>query len=331
AASIAALQEAGAGAGASPLISGHMAPHAALEAEIAGWLGCEAALVFGSGYHANIGVLAALLRAGDEVLSDELNHASLIDGCRLSRATVRIFRHRDVDDLARRLEQPHARRRLIVSDSVFSMDGDLAPVVEMARLAERHDAWLMLDEAHAMGVLGEDGAGLAARLGAGARVTVRMGTLGKALGGYGAFVAGSRALIELLVNRARAYVYSTALPPAVVGAARAAVAIARREPERREALWRNARRLHARLAAAGIAMQPLESPIIPLLVGEANAALRVAERACELGVLAPAIRPPTVPPGTARLRLTPIATHTEEQIDRAADVLVRAFEESRIR
>lgn len=329
-ASIAALRESGAGSGASPLISGHIAPHAALEREIADWLGCEAALLFGSGYHANIGVLAALLRAGDEVLSDELNHASLIDGCRLSRAEIRIFRHRDVDDLARQLARPsRARRRLIVSDSVFSMDGDLAAVREMAELAERHGAWLMLDEAHAVGVFGDDGAGLAAALGAGARVTVRMGTLGKALGGYGAFVAGSRELIDVLVNRARAYVYSTALPPAVVGAARAAVAIARSEPERRAALWRNARRLHERLAGAGIAMQPLESPIVPLMVGDAAHALRVAERALENGVLAPAIRPPTVPPGTARLRLTPLATHTEEQIDRAADVLIRAVEESR--
>jgi 7-keto-8-aminopelargonate synthetase-like enzyme len=186
----------------------------------------------------------------------------------------------------------------------------------------------MLDEAHAMGVFGADGAGLAAELGVGGRVTVRMGTLGKALGGYGAFVAGSRALVELLVNRARAYVYSTALPPVVIGAARAAVAIARREPERRMALWENARRLHGRLHAAGIAMQRFTSPIVPLVVGESAAALRVAERACELGVLAPAIRPPTVPPGTARLRLTPIATHTGEQIERAADVLIRAVAES---
>jgi len=328
AAAIEAIAEAGVGAGASPLISGHMTAHAALEREIADWQGSEAALVFGSGYHANIGVLAALLREGDEVLSDELNHASLIDGCRLSRATIRVYRHRDAGDLARQLERSSARRRLIVSDSVFSMDGDLAPLEEMVRLAERHDAWLMLDEAHAVGVFGAGGAGLAAELGLGDRVTVRMGTLGKALGSYGAFVAGSQALIELLVNRARAYIYSTALPPAVIAAARAAVAISRLEDTRREDLWRNARRLHAGLAAAGIVMQPFASPIVPLLVGASAAALGVAETACANGVLAPAIRPPTVPQGTARLRLTPIATHSEEQIDRAIDVLARAVEES---
>lgn len=328
AAAVAAIEAAGFGAGASPLISGHMDAHAALESELADWQGCEAALVFGSGYHANIGVLAALLRPGDEVFSDELNHASLIDGCRLSRATVRVYRHLDADDLARQLARSTARRRLIVSDSVFSMDGDLAPVAELVRLAERNDAWLMLDEAHAVGVFAQGGAGLAAELGLGERVTVRMGTLGKALGGYGAFVAGSRALIELLVNRARAYVYSTALPPAVIAAARAAVAIARTDEPRRAALWRNARRLHGGLAAAGVAMQPLASPIVPLLVGEASAALRVAESACANGVLAPAIRPPTVPEGTARLRVTPIATHTEAQIDQATAVLARAVRES---
>ncbi len=327
-AAIAAIERDGFGAAASPLISGHMQAHADLEEEIAAWQGTEAALVFGSGYHANIGVLAALVRAGDEVLSDELNHASLIDGCRLSRADVRVYRHLDVDDLARQLERSTARRRLIVTDSVFSMDGDAAPLAEIVRLAERHDAWVMIDEAHAVGVFGPDGAGLAAELGVGERITVRMGTLGKALGGYGAFVAGSRALVELLVNRARAYVYSTALPPAVIAAAQAAIGIARSDHARREALWRNARRLHGGLAAAGIAMQPLASPIVPLLVGGADAAVRVAEAALANGVLAPAIRPPTVPEGTARLRLTPIATHTDAQIDQATAVLARAVRES---
>lgn len=327
-AAIAAIEQAGFGAAASPLISGHMRAHADLEDEIAAWQGAEAALVFGSGYHANIGVLAALVHAGDEVLSDELNHASLIDGCRLSRAEVRVYRHLDVDDLARQLERSTARRRLIVIDSVFSMDGDAAPLAEIVRLAERHDAWVMVDEAHAVGVFGPEGAGLAAELGVGGQITVRMGTLGKALGGYGAFVAGSRALVELLVNRARAYVYSTALPPAVIAAAQAAIGIARTDSPRREALWRNARRLHGGLAAAGIAMQPLASPIVPLLVGSADAAVRVAEAALAGGVLAPAIRPPTVPDGTARLRLTPIATHGDAQIDHATAVLARAVRES---
>lgn len=327
-AAMAAIAAGGVGSGASPLISGHMDAHAALEADLAAWQGTEAALLFGSGYHANIGVLAALLHAGDEVFSDELNHASLIDGCRLSRATVRIYRHRDAGDLARQLAASRARRRLIVTDSVFSMDGDLAPLTDIVELAERHDAWVMIDEAHAVGVFGEDGAGLASAAGVADRITVRMGTLGKALGSYGAFVAGSRALIELLVNRARAYVYSTALPPPVVAAAHAAVEIARSDAARRAALWSNARRLHEGLASHGIAMQPLDSPIVPLVVGESSAALQVAARALADGVLAPAIRPPTVPQGTARLRLTPLATHDAAQIDDAVEVLARAVRES---
>jgi 8-amino-7-oxononanoate synthase len=328
-AAIAAIAEAGIGAGASPLISGHMDAHERLERSIASWQGCEAALVFGSGYHANIGVLAALLRAGDAVFSDELNHASLIDGCRLSRAEIHVYRHRDMGDLEQQLAASRARRRLIVTDSVFSMDGDVAPLADLATLAERHDAWLMIDEAHAVGVFGDSGAGVAEATGLGARVTVRMGTLGKALGSYGAFVAGSRALIELLVNRARAYVYSTALPPPVIAAAEASIAIARGETERRQALWDNARLLHGRLERAGVAMQALESPILPLMVGGAAEALAVTERALAADVLAPAIRPPTVPQGTARLRLTPIATHSREQIEHAAAILGRAVQETR--
>jgi 8-amino-7-oxononanoate synthase len=328
-ASIAALERAGAGAAASPLISGHMEPHDQLERELAEWMGSEAAILFGSGYHANIGTIAALVGPEDEIFSDALNHASLIDGCRLARARVSIYPHRDTRALGRALEASRARRRLVVTDSVFSMDGDVAPLAEIVALAERARAWVMVDEAHATGVFGPEGAGLAAALGLGERITVRMGTLGKALGGYGAFVAGSRALIDWLVNRARAYVYSTALPPAVVGAVRAAVVIARTEETRRERLWQNARRLHAGLAAAGCEPAPLESPIVPLVLGGSRTALEVARRTLAAGVLAPAIRPPTVPEGTARLRLTPIATHRAEQIDRAVDVLAGAVAEVR--
>ncbi|MDG2307015.1 MAG: 8-amino-7-oxononanoate synthase [Candidatus Binatia bacterium] len=326
-ASAEALRAGGASAAASPLISGHMDAHDTLERELADWLGCEAALVFGSGYHANIGVIAALAQKGDAVFSDSLNHASLIDGCRLARADVRIFEHRDLNDLEEKIQATPSRRRLIVSDSVFSMDGDTAPLEGLVALAARHDAWLMLDEAHAMGVFGEEGAGLAAARGVGDRVHIRMGTLGKALGSYGAFVAGSRALIELLVNRARSYVFSTGLPPAVIGAARAAVRIARTETDRRERLWRNARRLHEGLGAAGLRLEPLESTIVPVILGEPATALAVAHRAMEEGVWAPAIRPPTVPTGTARLRLTPIATHDDGQIDRVVRVLADAARE----
>jgi 8-amino-7-oxononanoate synthase len=328
AAAITALQRSGSGAGASPLVAGHMDAHEELEREIADWMGCDAALLFGSGYHANIGTIAALAGPEDEVFSDELNHASLIDGCRLARARVSIYPHRDSGALGRLLAGSRARRKLVVTDSIFSMDGDAAPLDEIVALAETHGAWVMIDEAHATGVFGSDGAGLASALGLGSRIAIRMGTLGKALGGYGAFVAGGRPLVDWLVNRARAYVYSTALPPAVVGAVRAAVAIARTDEARRERLWRNARRLHAGLVAAGLALPPLESPIVPVVVGSSRTALEVARRTLAEGVLAPAIRPPTVPEGTARLRLTPIATHTEEQIDRAVDVVSRAVRES---
>ena len=324
AASREALDALGLGSGASPLVSGHMEAHEALEREIAEWLGCEASLLFGSGYHANIGTIAALVGRGDEVFSDELNHASLIDGCRLARARVTIYRHGDAEDLGVRLSASRARRRLVVTDSVFSMDGDRAPLAAIAEVAERHGAWVMVDEAHAIGVLGGTGAGLVEELELGPRIAVRMGTLGKALGGYGAFVAGSRALIELLVNRARAYVFSTALPAAVVAGVRAAVAIARSDGERRARLWRNAERLREGLRAAGLGAPALGSSIVPLVLGEPRRALAASRRLLEAGVLCPAIRPPTVPEGTARLRLTPIATHGDEQIDRAVEAIAEA-------
>jgi 8-amino-7-oxononanoate synthase len=321
---VAALEASGAGAGASPLISGHMEAHESFEIALADWQGTEAALVFGSGYHANIGVIGALVGAGDVVFSDELNHASLIDGCRLSKARRLVYRHRDLVDLEAKLREFPGRRRLIVTDSVFSMDGDLAPLEGLVSLARQYDAEIMLDEAHAVGVFGDEGGGYAAALGLGDQVAIRMGTLGKAFGSYGAFVSGSRQLIDLLVNRARAYIFSTSLPPSTVGSAEAALKIIRREPQIRERLWRNARRLHAALAEGGYAMQPLESPILPLLVGTSADALRVAQEALAQGVFAPAIRPPTVPEGTSRLRITPIAAHTEAEMDDAARILIAA-------
>lgn len=321
---VAALEASGAGAGASPLISGHMEAHESFEIALADWQGTEAALVFGSGYHANIGVIGALVGAGDVVFSDELNHASLIDGCRLSKARRLVYRHRDLVDLEAKLREFPGRRRLIVTDSVFSMDGDLAPLEGLVSLARQYDAEIMLDEAHAVGVFGDEGGGYAAALGLGDQVAIRMGTLGKAFGSYGAFVSGSRQLIDLLVNRARAYIFSTSLPPSTVGSAAAALKIIRREPQLRERLWRNARRLHAALAEGGYAMEPLESPILPLLVGTSADALRVAQEALAQGVFAPAIRPPTVPEGTSRLRITPIAAHTEAEMDDAARILIAA-------
>jgi len=319
----------GAGSGSSRLISGTLALHGALEERIAQWKGAERALVFASGYHANLGVIQALVGRGDVVLSDELNHASLIDGCRLSRAEVRVYPHKDLDRLASELVGARSRRVLIVTDSIFSMDGDRAPLAEICALAERHGAAVMVDEAHATGLLGERGSGLVEELGLRGRVLVEMGTLSKALGSFGAYVAGSRSLIELLVNRARTFIFTTGLPPAAVGAARAAIDIVEREPRRREAAWRNARAIHAAIAGAGIEMPALESPILPIVLGEEDRTMKACERLLERGVFVQGIRPPTVPPGTSRLRVTVMANHTDEQIARAGRAIVDTLAELR--
>ncbi|MGH7819409.1 MAG: 8-amino-7-oxononanoate synthase [Candidatus Binatia bacterium] len=317
------LERYGAGSGSSRLISGHLRIHADLEERIAEWKGAEAAIVFSSGYHANLGVLQALVGAGDAILSDELNHASLIDGCRLSRAEVRVYRHGDPGSLEEALRATAgARRRLVVTDSVFSMDGDRAPLAAICEVAERHGAEVMVDEAHATGLCGATGAGLVEELGLRDRVLVQMGTLGKALGSFGAYVAGRRSLVELLVNRARTFIFTTALPPATVGAAGCAIDIVRREPERRSRVAENARMLRERLVGAGYRVPPVESPILPVMIGESGATMRLCERLLDKGVFAQGIRPPTVPPGTSRLRVTVMATHGAAELDRAA----RAFE-----
>ena len=304
AAACAAIERWGCGAGASRLISGHLELHAEVEAKLAALKGTEAALLFPSGYQANVGAITALVGRGDHVYSDALNHASIVDGCRLSRASVQVYPHRDVQALEAALAAtPRGGRRLIVSDSVFSMDGDRAPLQALAALAEEYHSWLMVDEAHATGVLGPGGAGLAAADGVGARVTVHMGTLGKALGAAGAYVAGARALIELLVNRARAFIYTTGLAPAAVAAAGAALA-------------RTAATLREGLRALGLDARG-DTHIVPVLVGDNRAALALADDLLARGVHALAIRPPTVPQGTARLRVTPMATHTTVQLERA--------------
>jgi len=317
AAACAAIERWGCGAGASRLISGHLELHAEVEAKLAALKGTEAALLFPSGYQANVGAITALVGRGDHVYSDALNHASIVDGCRLSRASVQVYPHRDVQALEAALAAtPRGGRRLIVSDSVFSMDGDRAPLQALAALAEEYHSWLMVDEAHATGVLGPGGAGLAAADGVGARVTVHMGTLGKALGAAGAYVAGARALVELLVNRARAFIYTTGLAPAAVAAAGAALAVVAAEPERRAALARNAAMLREGLRALGLDARG-DTHIVPVLVGDNRAALALADELLARGVHALAIRPPTVPQGTARLRVTPMATHTTVQLERA--------------
>lgn len=315
----------GVGVGASRLISGSLALHHQLETEIASWKRAEAAVLFNSGYHANVGTIAALVGEGDAIFSDALNHASIIDGCRLSRARVVVYPHNDVNALESELARVPARRRLIVTDSVFSMDGDMAPLREICELAERYDAWVMVDEAHATGVLGPTGAGLVEQLGLHERVAVQMGTLGKALGCFGAFVAARRDVVRLLVNRARSLVFTTALPPPVVGAALAAVRLVRAEPERRARLQANARALHAALQRMGAPVPAAPSHILPVVLGSEARTMECSARLLERGVWVQGIRPPTVPPGTARLRATVMATHSEDDLRFAASAFASVF------
>ncbi len=324
-----AALEYGAGAGSARLIVGTSAPHAALERDIAELKQTGAAVVLSSGYHANTGVLPILAGADDVVFSDELNHASLIDGCRLSRAAVRVYRHADADHLERLLREAGGfRRRLIVTETVFGMDGDLAPLADLAAAARRHDAWIVVDEAHATGVFGRTGAGLVSELGLTEAVDVQIGTLSKALGSLGGYAAGSASLGDWVINAARTFIYTTALPPAAVAAARAAIAVLSAEPERRDRLWAHATWLRERLTEIGYRLGPSRSPILPVLVGDAEGAARLSDALLARGVLVPAIRPPTVPDGTARLRVTPTASHTAADLAEAIDAFAAAGRET---
>ncbi len=323
-----AAEKWGASASASPLISGHMEPHETLSRKLARFKDKEAALLFGSGFLANAGLIPALAGEGDVVFSDSLNHASIAAGCRLSRAPVQVFAHNDMNDLEDRLKKAaSARRRLIAVDGVFSMDGDLAPLGDLADLAERYGAILLVDEAHATGVLGPRGGGAAARLGVQERVSVSMGTLGKALASYGAFACSDGEVIDYLVNVARTFIYSTALPPAALAAAGAAIDLASGEEgdRRRERLAALCRMFRAGLERIGFEPPPVvsdaEVPIFPIIVGGAGEALALADHMLTAGVFLLAIRPPTVPEGTSRLRATLMATHTDAQIDTALDAL----------
>jgi len=327
-AAIEATQRFGTGTGASRLIAGNLEALGDLEARLAEFKGTEAALVFGSGYLANLGTLPALAGPGDVIFSDELNHASLIDGCRLSRAQVIVYRHCDVDHLSEML--PHAadaRRRLIVTDSVFSMDGDLAPLAEIVELARRYEAAVMIDEAHAVGVMGPTGAGLASALNLEREVDVQMGTLSKALGSYGAYVAGCATLVDFLINRARSFVFTTGLPPACAAAARAAIDLIATEPGRIKRLWDNGCYLSDGLLDAGFKLGRTATPILPVMVGEAQPAMDLAEALLARDIFVTAIRPPTVPAGTARLRVTPTADHSRADLDEALAAFAAAGRE----
>jgi 8-amino-7-oxononanoate synthase len=310
-----AAEREGAGSGAARLVAGDLPVHGALEARLAAFKGAEAALLFNSGYHANAGVPPALVGRDDAIFCDVLNHASIVDGCLLSRAELVRYRHCDVGELSDLLGRTRARRKLVITDAVFGMDGDAAPLGEIADLCDRHGAMLYVDEAHSAGVLGPGGAGLAEALGVSARVDVHMGTLGKALGSFGAYVAGSRRLADLLTSKARTFVFTTALPPAACGAALAALDVVAAEPERRARVAALGARMKAGLAALGFDVSRVVAPIFPVVLGTEERALAAARALRDRGFFVRAIRPPTVPRGTSRLRIALGAAHTEAQVD----------------
>jgi 8-amino-7-oxononanoate synthase len=313
---------AGAGSGASHLITGHGAEHERLEEELAAFTNRERALLFSTGYMANLAVMTALAGRGERVLLDRLCHASLIDGARLSGATLARYRHADAGEAARLAEAHTGDTVLLATDGVFSMDGDLAPLPALARCARAHDLWLIVDDAHGVGVVGGSGGGVLEHYGLGSEaVPVLVGTLGKAFGTFGAFVAGSATLIEFLIQKSRTYVYTTALPQPVAAAARAALALARTESWRRERLAALIARFRAAAQAAEVPLAPSTTPIQPVVLGSAAAALAAQRQLAAAGLWVVAIRPPTVPPGGARLRVTLSAAHTEAQVDALAEHL----------
>jgi 8-amino-7-oxononanoate synthase len=324
-----ASEQYGWGSGASPLVSGWTEAHQALVESLARFEHAEAAALFPTGFAANIGTIVALVGPGDGIYSDRLNHASLIDGARLSGAQIRVYPHADLERLESLLHEDRSRfrRSLIVTDGLFSMDGDLAPLDRLADLAEGFGAILMVDEAHATGVLGPDGRGASSAFGVSDRVHVRVGTLSKALGSLGGFTAGSRRLVDHLLNQARTLIYSTSLPAPAVVSSTEALAILQAEPERRIALQALSAGLRERLAAEGLdnGDRGPVGPIVPILVGEPERALRVAARLLADGFLVPAIRPPSVPPGTSRLRVSLTSSHRKEDVARLVDALIDAL------
>ncbi len=328
---IAAAQKYGVGSGASHLVTGHGAEHEALEEELAAFTGREKALVFSTGYMANMGVIGALADQKSVIVSDKLNHASLIDGCRVSGAEIKRYHHADAAHANELLATASAQTRLIVTDGVFSMDGDLAPLQELARAARDSKAWLVVDDAHGLGVVGATGRGCCEHYGLGANdIPVLVGTFGKAFGTFGAFIAGDADLVDFLVQKSRPYIYTTALPPAVAAATRAALGVSQRDSWRREKARALAQRF--RRALDPTADSPVSSPgttatttIVPVIVGEAARALAVSAQLEKRGFLVTAIRPPTVPPGTARLRVTLSAAHEEAQVDALSGALREAL------
>ncbi len=314
--------EYGVGSGAAHLVNGHSRAHHQLEEELAAFTGRPRALLFSTGYMANLATVSALAGTGDAVYEDRLNHASLLDAGLLSRARLSRYHHADTEALEAKLCRSKAGEKLVLTDGVFSMDGDIAPLPELATVAKRHAARLMVDDAHGMGVLGKNGAGTLEHFGLGLdEVPILMGTLGKGFGTFGAFVAGGEDLIEYLINTARPYIYTTATPPAIAEATRASLRLVQTEGWRREKLQALISRFRAGAGRLALSLMDSPTPIQPLLVGDAGEALRLSEALLARGILISAIRPPTVPEGTARLRITLSASHSEEQVDRLLDAL----------
>ncbi len=328
---IAAMQttaaEAGVGSGASHLVCGHSRWHHALEERLAALTGRPRALLFSTGYMANLGVITALLGRGDFIFEDRLNHASLLDGGLLSGARFQRFAHNDLTDLERRLAKAGGEgRKLIAVDAVFSMDGDIAPLTELATVAQQHNAWLMADDAHGFGVLGTQGAGCAEHFQLSTeQLPILMGTLGKAVGSFGAFVAGSEALIESLIQFARPYIYTTAMPPAVAAATLAALELLDEEGWRRESLRARIDQFRRGAAQLGLELMPSDTAIQPLVMGEDARALAASEALARRGILVSAIRPPTVPEGSSRLRITLSAAHSEQQVEQLLAALAEVI------
>lgn len=324
-AAVQATTQYGTGAGASRLVCGTLPPHTELEQALANFKHSPSALTFGSGYLANLGIIPALITRGGLIFADRLCHASLIDGARLSGADLRVYRHRDLNHLESLLKRTTpGRPLLIVTDGLFSMDGDLAPLPELATLAEQFDATLYIDDAHGTGVMGPSGRGSLEHFGVEDRIPFHMGTLGKALGSSGAYIVGSRDMIQYLISTSRPFMFTTAPPPSSAAAARASLTIIQQDPARRARLWRNRDHLFTGLTRLGFRLTESVSPILPILIGEAEKALAFSQQLLTHGVYAPAIRPPTVPEGSSRIRVTVTAEHSIEQIETALSVFEHA-------
>jgi 8-amino-7-oxononanoate synthase len=325
AAAMAAVERYGVGSGASRLVCGNLDLNRKLEEKLAQLKKKEAALLYSTGYMANLGVIAALAGEGDLILSDEFNHASIVDACRLSRAQTRVYAHKRMDELEKLLAGAgSSKRRLIVTDGIFSMDGDIAPLPDLVDLAEKYECLLMVDDAHATGVLGPNGGGTGDHFGLAEKIDVAMGTFGKALGGFGAFVAGDRNLRELLINCSRPFMFTTGLPPSVLAAGIAALEVVEEEPEMRARLWDNANLLRNGIEEMGFTLAGGETQIIPLLAGDASPAMEMSSLLREEGLFIQGIRPPSVPPGTSRLRITVSAAHTRGELAFALEALQKA-------